>query len=1048
MRTLLALLSLLLCLPAAAEDIKSNEVRLDLDRYDQLVGSQGGAAAGEDAEWAWGTATAAVVVESGQGAPTATVTVSARVRVFAANTSVPVLPGGVALRRVTVDNTDTRLTPSGGGFVWRATEASSYAFELEYVVDASRSDQGWTLALPLPPVPSTTLSGTLPGVGLDAAVIPASGVRLTAGPTSTTIDATLPASRGAQISWRAAAQGGHSISRASYSGVLVGEAVVWTAEFSVDSSGGEAFVLPLLPTSVALVSLSVDGREAPVLVEEDRFATRLQGSGRRTVTARFEVPVLRDDGPPKVSMTVPPVPVSRFQLSLPGDKKVTASPAANVALERRGGRTVATLNVPMTSQLTLSWPEAVPEAVAEEVRTNASIYHAAHAEEGVLYLRASAVFDVTRGETNQFELDLPPDVQINDVLGEGVADWRVKRSGVDKPGVLSVFLDRKVSGELALQVSYERLLGRGGEADPGVPAPLLSARGAHRQLGMVALLASKELTLEPLSEAGLTRVGENQLPAFVKQTLEMTIAHTFKYNEPGAILVVRAGTPERQDGRFDAQVNTLISLGDVSLAGAATVELNVKSGSLASLQIVLPKGVNFLNLSAPSLRGHEIKEGPDGQVIDVAFTQELEGRFRVEVAYEQILGEAEGELTVPTLSVRGAEVEQGRIAVEALSAVEVQASTIQQLSSVDVSELPRQLVLRTTNPILLAYKYVHVDPPYRLGLKVTRHREIDVQAATIDEAHYSTLVTEDGLAVTTARFVVRNRREQFLRVRLPQGSTVWSASVSGEPEKPAEGDSSGGRPEILIKIRNSEEGFPVELVYATPIPNLRFFGRIRGELPLPDMVATQSRLDLYLPARLRYGRPRGTMEPTSWGGTVDEAALRASLGEGGPGALRIVVPRSGVQYSFSKLYANQGDREVGVSIPYTTSLGRNLTSGLALLATLLFWGAAGSWARRRGPRPHRLEGAGMAAGVLITAALVGWLDVPTAGPLTLSVLLVCGAGLDWGLLQLRARRAAEEVDDDLLFDEEPATAPSAPADVDPAGGHDVDDDDDDEGEPG
>ena len=1019
MRPVLVLLALLWALPAAAEDLQTGEVRLALDRYDELVGSQNASPTAGGSDWAWGTATATVSVNASGGVPSATVSVTARVRVFAADTAVPVLPGAVALQAVRVDNSETRLTPSGGGLVWRATEASSFEFKLDYVVDAARSEQGWSLAIPLPPVPSTKLNATLPGAGLDAAAIPGSGVTISPQTSSTRLEATVPAAPGVQITWRAATEGGHSISRATYVGALKGEAVAWTADFSVDSSGGEAFVLPLLPTSVALVSLAVDGREAPVLVVDDRFATRLQGAGRSTVTARFEVPVERADGPPQVVMTVPPVPVSRFELTLPGDKKVTVSPAANVSLDRRGGRTVATVNVPMTSELTLTWPEAVPEAVTEEVRTNASIFHAAHAEEGVLYLRAIALMDVTRGETNQFELDLPPDVQINDVTGQGVADWRVKRSAADKPGVLSVFIDRKVSGEFPLEVVYERLLGRGDEADPGVPTPLLTARGAHRQLGMVALLASKELTLEPLSEVGLTRVGENQLPAFVKQRLEMTIAHTFKYNETGPTLVVRAATPERQDGRFDAQVNTLISLGDVSLAGAATVELNVKSGSLATLQVALPKGVNFLNLSAPSLRGHELKETDEGQVIDVEFTQELEGRFRVEVAYEQILGEAEGELTVPTLSVKGAEVEQGRIAVEALSAVEVQASTIQQLSSVDVSELPRQLVLRTTNPILLAYKYVHVDPPYRLGLKITRHRTIDVQAATIDDAHYSSLVTEDGLAVTTARFVVRNRREQFLRVRLPKGSTVWSATVSGDPEKPAEGDADGGRPEILIKIRNSEEGFPVELVYATPIPNLRFFGRIRGELPQPDMVVTQSRLDLYLPARLRYGKPRGTMEPTSWGGTVDEAALRASLGEDGPGPLRIVVPRSGVQYSFSKLYANQGDREVGVSIPYTTSLGRNLTSGLALLATLLFWGAAGSWARRRAKRPGNTEAGVMVGGVLIAGLLVGWLDVPTSGPVTLSLLILLGAAATMGGLRLRAHRAARGEDDDGFDDEEP-----------------------------
>ena len=51
-------------------------------------------------------------------------------------------------------------------------------------------------------------------------------------------------------------------------------------------------------------------------------------------------------------------------------------------------------------------------------------------------------------------------------------------------------------------------------------------------------------------------------------------------------------------------------------------------------------------------------------------------------------------------------MEHGRIAIEALSALEVQASLVEQLSSLEINELPRQLVLKTTNPILLAYRYV------------------------------------------------------------------------------------------------------------------------------------------------------------------------------------------------------------------------------------------------------------------------------------------------------------------------------------------------------
>ena len=255
---------------------------------------------------------------------------------------------------------------------------------------------------------------------------------------------------------------------------------------------------------------------------------------------------------------------------------------------------------------------------------------------------------------------------------------------------------------------------------------------------MAALLSSKELALKPIEEKKLTRVGENQLPAGIRQKIEMTIAHTYKYVEAAPTLIVQATKPERKQGKFDAVVNTLLSLSDVTLKGSASIELNVKSGSIMDIQLELPLNVNFLNLNAPSLRSHKVTTENGVQKIDVYFTQEMEGQFRIETNYEKITADSDADLSVPTITVHGAEVEQGRIAVEALSAVEVKASSIKQLSSLEPNELPQQLVLKTTNPILLAYKYVRADTPYELALKITRHKEIDIQSATIDSALYRT----------------------------------------------------------------------------------------------------------------------------------------------------------------------------------------------------------------------------------------------------------------------------------------------------------------------
>jgi len=452
------------------------------------------------------------------------------------------------------------------------------------------------------------------------------------------------------------------------------------------------------------------------------------------------------------------------------------------------GSTTATVYVPMTDIVSFSWSEAVPEEIKTEVRSNAATYHLAHADEGVLYLRALVLYEINRGETNVVELLLPPDVQVNRIGSESgaVADWRIAAPDEDGSRVVSVFLDRQLRGELLLDVQYDRSLPpREDDTAGGFDVPLIRAIDTHRQKGMVALLASKELTLNPVETNDATKVGENQLPAFVRNSVEMTVAHTFKYTETPPRLVVEASVPEKVQGKFDARVDTLISLGDVTLTGSATIHINVKSGRIMDLGLELPNGVSLLNLTAPSLRTYRVVPEADCQKIEIEFTQEMDGQFLLDVTYERILVDGEPRVGVPTVAVSGAEVEQGRIGVEALTAVEVQPAVADQLSSLDIAELPRQLILKTTNPILLAYKYVHVDPPPNLALAVTRHKVLGVQEAAIDRAEYRTLFTSDGLWVTTAEFTMRNSRKQFLRVRLPADSSVWSAFVDGRPEKPA-----------------------------------------------------------------------------------------------------------------------------------------------------------------------------------------------------------------------------------------------------------------------
>ncbi len=1017
MRRLFLVFALILATPAAAQENApghSGEVRVPLSDYTAMLNQLAKDPRPAPAAYAIGQSQIVVHVSDSEDRISATVDVTVQIEIFEDEwTLVPILPTGAALRQASVDGHPVQLVEGPGGLAWSTDQAGTVTMRLSYGVDAKRYESGFVLPLAVPRSAATAFSLTYPGTGIDLAVVPSADMKVRVIDGTTLVTASVPATSSIFVSWRTPSAQPFAISRARYSGELRGDAVIWTAQFQVEVFSGETITVPVMPSSVILSDIRIDGEPATVLVEDSHFATVLQGRGTHQVQVAFQVPVIGDEGPPQARLQIPKIPVSRFELVLPGRKEVRVSSGADVVATEIDGMTKATIFIPMSDSVVFTWTEAIPEDLRGQVRANASLFHAVHAEEGVLHVRGTVVYEITHGETNLLELEIPEDAQVNRIVSPmgGLSDWAVTASETERRKKINIFLERPVTGEYVLEVLYERLLGASTNTVDSVAVPLLSANDVHRQRGMVALLSGQEFTLKPVSSDDLSKVGENQLPAFIRNQITRTIAHTYKYTDPMVMLLVAAVAPERKQGRFDAQIDTLISLGDVTMKGSATVEIDVKSGAIVDLRLQAPGNVNVLGVSGPSLRTHEVRDVDGRQLIEIEFTREMEGQFRIEVNYERIMDREASETTVPTISVTDAEVEHGRIAIEALTAVEVRAATFEQLSNLDINELPQQLVLKTTNPILLAYRYVSAQPPFRLALKITRHREIDVQVAVIERADYKTLLTRDGLSVTTARMIVRNSRRQFLRLVLPPGSQVWSVFVDGKPEKPAyaSDDADGNGSAILVRMINSAKGFPVDIIYATPVEGIEHLGTVSSSLPRPDMVVTHSRWDVFLPVGPRYRVPDSTMDLVLSGVRVNPRAVgavavarvsdayQAQMGQ----PLRITVPTQGIQFAFEKLYANQSTEEAAFSIGYVSAGANQLGLLMSAVGTVLLWIGIVAVASPRVRLPRLGTVASIVSGVGLLIFTIGYLGISLVLAASLALLIAAIVAAWWSIRHWR-----------------------------------------------
>jgi hypothetical protein len=288
-----------------------------------------------------------------------------------------------------------------------------------------------------------------------------------------------------------------------------------------------------------------------------------------------------------------------------------------------------------------------------------------------------------------------------------------------------------------------------------------------------------------------------------------------------------------------------LSVEDDALRARTRLDLQILQNTLNRLSLEVPVGHSVLEV-----QGENIAEWREQEArVDVYFRHAIKGRQSLQVLTEEVLIGTRATAAFTGLAVRGALRERGTIGVDVKGAAEVSTPEPKNLDRIDVQELPRHLVGRTTRQ---AFRFTR--PPFRLALEVTRHENVETVVCAVQNAQLTTLWLEDGRQVHQAVYMTKNTTKQFLELQLPEGVRLWSAFVGGEPVKPTD----AGKGKVKIPLRRSEgrgdvlQAFPVEVVYMDERAPLGLFQRPKLTFAMPDVVVSRVDWTLYLPPELRY----------------------------------------------------------------------------------------------------------------------------------------------------------------------------------------------------
>jgi hypothetical protein len=334
-------------------------------------------------------------------------------------------------------------------------------------------------------------------------------------------------------------------------------------------------------------------------------------------------------------------------------------------------------------------------------------------------------------------------------------------------------------------------------------------------------------------------------------------------NEPLTFTWRRKTEDHRGDQplRMRGSLTELVSLGEDSTSVQAEVSVDVSQGAAKEVQVELSDQDFTVNqVMGAMVADWETSKG----ILSVKFLEPIEQNARL-VLNGELKTPKEGNIKIPILRIAGVERDTSGIAVEVLGAGEIKGTKAEGLEAADGSDLG-EMVASRQSPSLAAFRVRSVGNTTRsLSVDIVRYAQQAVLLANVEEARYEILLSNQGKTLVRARYAVRNNQRNFIKVGLPSGASVWSASLAGKPVRPGQApDGSFLLP--LEKARGGEDATPFEVQLLYLIRGSAWDDKGRLKLPLPSLDLPVSRTGLlaYYPPLFKISAEPGSFRTSEY----------------------------------------------------------------------------------------------------------------------------------------------------------------------------------------
>lgn len=501
---------------------------------------------------------------------------------------------------------------------------------------------------------------------------------------------------------QARAAGKVTVTDLTLEGEIQGENVVFTLNFKADPEERGA-ILPVIVGDVAYVDGRLPGG-SELYREGNQYLLKLKGggflgfgSGGGWVNCKFASKAIKEGDWRRTQFSIPSATIRKISVVCDRDDLEIKFPdGLDVKRQKnKEGKMVVTAFLGTASTFEVVWKPEVKKLDAEAV-VSCDANTLATASVGALRTDTVFTYRIIQGSVSKLSLTVPDGLNITQVRGEDIQDWKIDRTEKAQPK-LQVTLSRPREEMYRLRVESEMVLSK---FPCKFDLPVIAPEQVIRTSGFVMVGTDSAIKVTVTKAGGLTQVDPAAFPKVAgekgkeERVKPSRSVYTYQYASAPYTLNL---TADDVVSTITADDRLVLAFSDNELTLNASIEIDVKDAVAREIIIETDPDPAW---NVTSVTGNNVSEtdtdvreetvqGPKGKetrrIIYVPFKQAILGPTLVNVRMERQMKGGVAQFTAPAIRVRDAKSERGFVIAAAEKGIRLKTAESAGLREVHAS---------------------------------------------------------------------------------------------------------------------------------------------------------------------------------------------------------------------------------------------------------------------------------------------------------------------------------------------------------------------------